>query len=340
MAARRTSRMLPLLAAMAIVACTESDADSLVDIGQSRGTLTGLVFVDENGTAGPDAQDDGAANVDVALVLAGTTDTVARATTNADGAFTFPAVEVGRYLLVLPGDVLGDSLVVTFRDPPGAPAGSFPLDSAFVDVTAGDSSQAVLGYGYPRVSVAEARALPPGQRVIVRGLALTRVGEFGDTALYLRGDSIAIRASGVSEPEQVFVGDTVHVVGTITEWRGRITLSGARAYIVSYSIGGPTPIDLPARTAASAGGGEYDAELVRVSDLVIADTSRVTPDRLLLRTEDDSDRLEVLIHQDGSFDLSVYAPGARLDVTGVLVPDTTGGRWRLMPRTGGDTQLN
>jgi hypothetical protein len=85
----------------------------------------------------------------------------------------------------------------------------------------------------------------------------------------------------------------------------------------------------------TADGGALDAELVEITAITVGDTSRVG-NRFLIVAEDPDAPVETMIHPDGTYDFTRFGRGAVLDITGVLVPDSASGFWRVWPRSGAD----
>jgi hypothetical protein len=327
---------LALAGALALLtACGNAGADRIAAL-DATGELTGLVFVDVSATRRPDAAQPGAAGLTLALVHAGTRDTVATATTSPDGTFAFTRIPVGRYTLLLPEAVLADTFRVVFRDPPAETLADgldtrLPLAGPRT-IARNDTVSVVLGIGLPRLSVAAARSAAEGTPIFVHGRALTRVDEFGDASIHVRGGAAAIRAIRVL-PGSVAAGDSVHVRGTVSTRAGAPVLDEARVFVMGPGPA-PEPRAVAAETARTAGGGAIDAELVSVLGVTVGDTARVGL-RFRIRSDEDTP-LETMIHPDPTFELTRYGPGAVLDITGILVPDSVSGLWRIWPRSGTD----
>jgi hypothetical protein len=334
---RQPAALLGLLAlSLQGVACENAGIDRIAAL-DATGTVAGVIFIDANASRAMDAEDRGAPSLTLALVRAGTSDTVATAVTDADGMFVFPEVPVGRYTLALPPAVLADSFRVVYRDPPGeavADGLATWLPPAIpTTVARNDTATVVIGIGHPRVPVAEARTAPVGERLFVRGIALTRIDPFGDATLHLRGSDAAIRAIGV-RPGALVVGDTVHVLGTVSSQWGEPVISDARVFVMGAGTP-PTPRPVTLAGAMTAGDGALDAELVEITAMTVGDTSRVG-NRFRIVAEDPDAPVETIIHPDGTYDFSRLGPGSVLNITGVLVPDSVSGFWRVWPRSGTD----
>ena len=324
---RRLVALAFALAGLApLTACDPAGEDRILAI-EAVAAVTGVVFVDVNGSGALEAQDT-AARVPVALIRLGTMDTVARTTTGSLGNFTFLDVPVGRYEVAIPNSALGDSLDVVFVEQPDPGAGS---DSTIVELAVGDSAGITIGIGFPTVTVAEARALDAGRKVFVRAVAQTFRDEFGDTSLYVRDDDAAIRVARILGP-QIFPGDTVHVLGISGTRLGQPVLVNVATFVMAIGSE-PDPEPVAAPEVPDARDGTLDAALVAVAGLTVEDTTRLGPDDLVLHTAYGATSIDVLVHQDGSFDFDAYPELSTIDVVGILVPASAGGPWRLQPRS-------
>lgn len=321
-------RIAFLVAGLALTPACEPSGSGLIEIDGS-GTIVGTVFVDANASGSFDAGDQPPSSLSVALVVAGTADTVARTRTNDVGAFSFPGVPVGRYEVVVPGGALSDTMSVVFRDPPGAPVTSIgPNDVTTVAVGIDDSVAVRIGVAYPIVTVEAARTIASGRRVFVHAVALGPVGAAAAAELHLDGDTRAIAARGVTAPG-LLPGDSVRVFGVTGTRDGQRVLNGASAVVLASGAEFDT-ISLDAEAAASAGGGVHDARLVRVAELLAIDTAR-TSQRFIITAEDPSGRVDVSIPLANL--RPEFVPGAEFSVLGLLVPRTgVPGVWRVHPR--------
>ena len=325
---------LPALIVVA-AACDSAGEDRLLDL-EADGTVDGAVFLDLDASGTPSADDAPAPNLQVALVSVGAADTVAVVRTDADGVFAFGDVPVGTYELVVPSNNLGDSIRVVFRDPPGLPVEQIGEDDeTTITIGANDSIDVELGVGYHIVSVDDARGLPAGRRVMVRGIALAAIDALADASLYLQGDSHALRVTNATGPA-VTRGDSVLALGTIGVRDGQPVLLGGNARIE----GTDGPIDtvsLYAAAARTAGDGEFDAQLVALDAVLVTDTATVGA-RFIVTVEDPSGEVDVVVSSAAAFPTAV--PGNELDVVGLLVPAPgISGIWHVRPRSPDDVTL-
>ena len=316
-----------LLALALFAACEPAGSDNIIEIDAS-GTVLGTIFVDGNASGSFETSDPPATDLAVALVVAGTQDTVARTRTNEVGAFSFPLVPVGRYEVVVPASALADSMSLVFRDPPGLPVAEIGADDT-VAVTVGvdDSATVRLGVAYPVVTVEAARLLPAGRRVFIRAVSVAGVGSAADSTIFLEGETRGIAVRRVVAP--VEAGDSVLAFGTTARRDGQPILTDASATVLASDIAYDT-VPVFAYQAANADGGVLDARLVGLTQLIVTDTSRTTQ-RFLITAEDPTGSVEISIPITRIQD--EYVPGLEFDVTGVLVPRTgVTGAWQIRPR--------
>lgn len=311
-------RLLPLLPLF--VACAAGER--LVTI-PGQGYVAGLVYFDRDGDSVPGGPDEALQGVGVRLVIAETIDTLARATSDANGAFVFGAVPVGRYTIAVPSaPVFGDSLQVV------------RIDTADVSLAVSDTSQVNVSVSFPSYTVAEARARPLGEKIFVLGLALNSSPAFGDSTVHLADTSGTMRVTG-ARGELVAAGDSVRVLGETGARDGQPVLADGQVWLIG--IGGPVETSVTTLDASTAGGGVLDAALVKVDSATISDTATVDGD-YIATVDDGSGPVRIVFDEDLRFtDMrTLYVPAAAIDATGVLVPDGLGA-WRLKPR--GDSDL-
>ena len=323
-----------ILSALCILAaaCDPAGGDRILDI-DSEGTVEGVVFLDLDASSTPGPDDGPAVDLLVALVVEGTTDTVASVRTDAEGFFSFPSIDAGTYDVVIPPAGLSDSIRVVYRDPPGSPIENIgPTEITSVTVGRDDSVSVTLGVSYFIVSVEEARALPNGRRVFVRGLALNTFQD-GDT-LSVQGDTRALRILGASG-EDLEPADSALVLGTVATRDGQPVLLNGSAQFDGSGAAIDT-LELSAGTARTAGGGVHDAQLVSLHALLVTDTATIGS-RFIVTTEDPSGTIAISAPVSFEFE---FAPGDELDVIGILVPATgVASTWQVRPRTPEDVTL-
>ncbi|HKK94575.1 MAG TPA: hypothetical protein VJ925_14165 [Longimicrobiales bacterium] len=310
--------------AILATACSDSGDVTRVDV-DATGTVAGVLFLDVDGGGTFDGGDTRLADQRVVLgTSAG--GSVREATTDEDGEFVITEVPVGTYVARVPAAILGDSLQ----------AG----DPATVTVLQGETSTVQVDLTYPAFALEEIAGLATGRRVFTSGIALNRRLSFGDGRVHLRGAEEALRAVEV-ERVGFNTGDSIRVLGRTAIREGQPVLADVSVSVLVSLAAVPAPIVTTTAAAATAEGGEIDADLVRIRDARIVDTATVAGD-FVVTVDDGSGPLEVLLQAFQSFNLTGLEPDPVLRVTqmtGLLVPFVEGDgsiRWRLVPRGGFD----
>jgi hypothetical protein len=189
----------------------------------------------------------------------------------------------------------------------------------------------------PVISIAAARALPPGRSVVVVGVALNGSGTFADTTVFLADTSAAVQLTRLRTTAAA--GDSVRVRATTASRNGRPTLDGGTTTALGRG-NIPTAVPLSTAIASTAAAGTRDAQLVVVHGAIISDTLR-TSTSFVLTASDGSGSLQVQLDRtaDPAFQPASlpadFVPGNKFDVLGVLAP-TGSGTWRLRPRSAAD----
>jgi hypothetical protein len=305
-----------LAAGLMLTGCANAGGDRILSVPGS-GLLGGLVYLDRDGDRVPGDADAALEGVRVRLIVSGTHDTVAIVNSGSDGVFAFGRVPVGRYTIMVSDEpFFGDSISVV------------RIDTSAIDLAPEDTVDVTVTVSFPLVSVAEARALTPGTKVFIRGVALNFQDVFADTVLHVRDTSAAIRITATQGP-LITSGDTVRAIGRIGARDGQPVMAGGQAVILApANVSQPAPVTVTSAQADTADGGLLDAQLVKIVDGTITDTATVNGD--YVATVDSI--LRVVFDQDASLTITPFVPGVVIDATGVLVADGTG-RWVLKPRT-------
>ncbi len=318
-----------LLAGLGLAAaCGNAGSELGVDI-TGTGNLSVIVYLDRDGSRGPnipglDVLFNGAR---VGLLPLSGDDTVEVVPTVA-GVARFENVPLGLYRIGVTQASVGDSVEIQDVEP----------DT--VRIQAGvPELEALVRVGFPEVSIREARGLPAGRRVFIRGFILAGVQSFRDTTSHVADSSGQIRLTRVSIQGGFgnTPGDSVSVLGFTSSRAGQPTLDNA---VVAKFGARPQPIALPVATitAATANNGVLDAGLVLVTGAIISDTSTVAPDFRVVAS-DGSGNLTIILDGNISFARANFRPGRSMNVRGVLVPDGAGA-WRLKPREVSDVGFN
>jgi hypothetical protein len=326
------SRVFPLAGGLVLgllAGCQNAGSNLGFNASQAGGVFVG-VYLDRDGSRTQSATLDTVfAHARVALLARGTTDTIRIVTTDSKGVAQFDGVPVGEYRVAIDPVSIGDSIQVAAIDPPDVTL-----------VAGGTDPIVIVRLGYPEVSIRQARALAPGKRAFIRAIILVGVQAFRDQSSHVSDSSGQIRLTQVELRGGLVgnnPGDSVTVLGTASSQNGQPTLDRA---IVSRFATRPPPIPLPvsAATAATANGGLLDAGLVQVISATISDSATVAPD-FQVTASDGSGPLKVILDANIPFSRGNFRPGRSMNVTGVLVPNGTGG-WYLKPRAVSDVVFN
>jgi hypothetical protein len=326
---RTLHRAVIALAITAVAACDNAGSD--LGFGASETTaVTVGVYLDRDGsrTFTPPL-DTLFANARVALLLAGTGDTLLTLTSNALGLVRFESVPLGQYRVVVVPSSIGDSIQVA------------AVDSSIIRLVASDTNRTVVArLGYPEVSIRAARALPAGRRVFIRGIILAGVQSFRDTTSHVADSSGQIRLTRVVLRGGLFgnnPGDSVSVLGVTSTRAGQPTLDNAA--VARFALRPPPiPLAVSTATAATASGGVLDAGLVQITGATVSDSLTVAPD-FKVTVSDASGNLVIILDGNIPFARGNFRPGRSINVKGVLVPDGVGS-WTLKPREVGDVVFN
>lgn len=309
-------------------ACTNDGSDLGPEPVPERSVFVG-VYLDRDGSRTFTALDTVFAKAKVALLIRGSVDTFKTATSGTDGVARFEKIPVGEYSIAIDRKSVGDSIEVQ------------AIDSTNIQVRAADSAVgSVARLGYPEVSIRQARSLPAGRRVFIRGIVLSGVQSFRDTTSHLSDSSGYLRLTRVSLRGGLTgnaPGDSVSVLGLTSSRAGQPTLDQA---VISKFGARPSPIPLPVGTgtAASASAGSLDASLVQITGALISDTATIAPDFKVV-VSDGTGSLDMILDGNLPFPRSAFRPGRSLNARGVLVPNGVGG-WVFKPRDLGDVVIN
>jgi len=323
-----------LLGTTLLGACVSAGSDLGFGPDETR-VVAVVLYLDRDGSRTPTpVLDTLYRGARVALLVRGSVDTFKTATSNTIGTAIFTGVPLGQYRVAIVPSSIGDSIEVQ--------AISVGLvDTNEVKVTFSDDTSYAQGrLGYPEFSVRQARNLPPGRRVFIRGVILAGVQSFRDTTSHLTDSSLAIRLTRVALKGGLTgnnPGDSVSVLGVTSSRAGQPTLDNAT---ISRFATRPAPIPLPVSTgtASTAGNGLLDAALVRLTGAIISDTATVSPD-FRVTISDGTGSLRMILDANIAFPRSAFIPGRSMQAVGVLVPDGVGG-WVIKPRQLGDVVLN
>ncbi len=328
------TRLFLLTGALALAAACSNAGEQATLPVFGTGTVVVQVYFDGDGSQSYTAADSLFEGAHVALLAADGSDTLRLVTTDVHGLATFDSVPLGTWRVYVDRHALNDSVGVVVGD------------TGILRVLArSDSNIAgrLVRFGYREVTIAEARTLAAGRRVLVRGTVVSPLQFFHDSSAFLVDPTGKIRITGASHRVGRTgnnIGDSVLVLGTSGADHGQpVLLKGLFASL------GTQPVPLPTTTTVvgghNAAGGTLDAALVLITGAFIADTATTGPD-FLLRIADPADSAtttEVVIDSLLGIPRAVWKPGFGITVRGVLVPKGDG-TWILKPRMGSDITLS
>ena len=323
----------PLLLTVLAAACTNAGA-GLTLPSLAAGAIGVGVYFDRDGSLTLTPLDTVVSGVRVALLAPSGTDTLRIAITNASGLAVFDSVPIGSYRLVIDRRALGDSVGVVAGD-----TGVVRLLSRIDSI----QSSRVVRLGYTEVSLAAARRLPAGRRVLVRGKVVAPLQDFRDSSAFLVDTSGTLRITGARPRfggNGNNIGDSVLVLGTTGQQSGQAVLRNG--LFLTYGRGlAPLPQIVTVAEALNAKGGALDATLVQLSSVVIRDTVAAGPD-FIVKVADPATpdmTVNVLIDQLLGAPRTLFPPGRTGTFRGVLVPQGDG-TWVVKPRGPPDIILN
>lgn len=308
-----------LLAASSVAAACDQGPERLLSI-PGTAVIIGSAFVDSNTNGIQDGEDRSLPGLRIQVAYLSASDTLMSVVTGSDGQFLLEGIPVGDLRLEVDATTIPDSLTIE------------ALSNAAPSLGANDTARITIRAGYPRVTVAEARTLPAGRRVIVDGVALSPMSAFETGTLHIAAAGDAIRASGVAS-SAIAPGDSVRVLAGTARDNGQPILD-VDNFRVLTRVQVPAPMDVTTAQAAAAGAGALDAHLVRVRSATVTSVT-VTEGQHRFTLDDGSGVLDAAVATDGEFNLTLLAESNRIDAVGVLVP-LGAGRWRLLPRTNAD----
>ncbi|MEX2531198.1 MAG: hypothetical protein WD960_10535 [Gemmatimonadota bacterium] len=321
---RTAAILLPLL--LGVAACEGADERYLLSLDRT-GTVEGSTYLDLNRDGIPSGGEVALPGVNIRLVMSGSQDTVAVATSDQDGSFVALDISGGSYDVVAGGAILGDSLVLTGVSPER------------VQVSPNSVAEVAVGFSFPLYSIPVAAQQATGTRLYVEGVVLNTRGSLPNDAVHVWDGERAMRTEGVASFTHS-VGDSVRILGRVQQADGRTILTGGQGFRIAELL----PLDpialttQQARTASSGGPiGALDGALVRVEEALVSEV-RAVQGGVVATASDGSPSVGIRIptahlNQAG---IPTLQPGAALSVTGILIPAEGTGLWELHTRSGND----
>lgn len=324
------NRLIPsaLVAVLALSACDDPGSGKVVDI-EAIGAVGAQLIFDANGNGAVDQLDRPLEGWTVTLEQpAG--GLVASEVTGENGVAIFEEVPIGRLVVSVPDDELGDTLSLIPQSTPTFTLGAFQS----VEL------QPVLTL--PTYTLFEVRTLPSGKPLFTTGVALNRLAE-GDRSLHLKAGTSYLRVAGVDESTTFNIGDSVRVSGRTALDQGVPVLSGQTVYRLTSTGRTPTPINLSTGEAAGARGGALDAALARVTAADVREVWEEADGSVVLRVDDGTGSLRVRFRSFFVINPEFFQIGTDYFqfATGLLVPVRVNDEvvWEIRPRTVDDVQI-
>lgn len=309
----------PTILLLAAAACNNAGSDLGLDPLPTN-AITTRAYLDRDGSHTFTQADTLFPGARVSIRAAGGGKALQTVPTATNGIARFNNVALGEYSIAVDPASLGDSIVVA------------AIDSAIVRVELADTNtDVVIRLSFPEVSIRQARLLPAGKRVFVRGVILAGVQSFRDTTSHISDSSGQIRLTRVTVRGGTGnnPGDSVSVLGVASSRAGQPTIDQSVISRFGQRLP-PIPLPLSTGTAATASSGTLDAGLVIITGAIVSDTVTVAPDFRVVGS-DGSGPIAVILDGNINFVRSNFRPGRTMNVRGVLVPDGVGG-WVLKPR--------
>lgn len=228
------------------------------------GSLSGVVFRDENGNGTFDAgTDTPAPGVPVRLYAGGAAggDPVATTVTADNGSYSFTGVRPGAYTLELvPGPAMqfvgGSARQVTV-----APDGATSVPVRFT--------------GQLLVSIAAAKQRPVGATVVVDGVVTANQGVFGPTAIYIQDPTSGIQVFRIPASVTGLVeGDSVRVTGGLRLFSGEAQVDTTNGGAITVEkLGTVAPKTPRVVTGAQIAARTFEGQLARVNGVQVTAVS-------------------------------------------------------------------
>lgn len=313
-------RVAVVMVAALLGAC-ESDTEPPFEV-EGEGTLTGTLYydADRNGVFDPFAGDQALSGVDVVLQQRGTGQVISgsEATTGAGGRFTITGAPVGTHDLFVG---LPEEMGQVCQNP-------LPV-SVYIGET---TNVRVAGQESCLVRIDEARELPGGEPVTVRGTVTVAKGTISGAYFWISDGTAGIKIYAPAAPANS-VGDVVEATGLIEIAFGEHEVNASTGTVMILgSEEDPDPLVI---TGAELVSHDFQGSLVTVEDLVVtavADHSAGSSYNVTVRAPDGSSFI-LRIDSDAGI-ATEFVVGNTYDVTGVISPFS--GAEQLYPRSDAD----
>jgi DNA/RNA endonuclease YhcR with UshA esterase domain len=317
---RAPAGALLALAALALGGC---DPEMVAPFEvQGQGDLAGTLYfdADRDGVYDPFAGDMALSGVDVALRVRGTEQVISGAedTTDGNGRFVLENVPVGTHDLYV---AVPESLASVCQNP-------LPV-SIFIGET---TNVRVAGQESCLIDIADARELPGGEPVTVRGTVTVAKGTISSAYFWIHDGTAGIKIYAPAAPA-VQRGDVIEATGLTEIAFGEFEVNASTGTVTVLGTG-PVP-DPVVITGAELVSHDYQGSLVTVEGLTVttvADHSAGSSYNVTVSAPDGSSFV-LRIDSDAGI-TTEFGVGSVYDVTGVVSP--FGGAEQLYPRSDAD----
>lgn len=322
---------VPLILAGFLLSMTACDGPGGGEVAsvEAVGAVGAQLLFDANGNGSVDGADIILSDWTVNLVQpAG--GLVESAVTGEDGVARFEEVPVGRLVVSVPDDELGDTLSLVSATAQPFTLGAFQIVEIRPLLT------------LPFFSLPQVRTLGPAQPLFTEGVALNRFAT-GDRSLHIRAGNAYLRILSVDEAQSFSIGDSIRISGRTGLDQGVPVLDGNTLFRLGSASGVPEPVRLSTGEAAGARGGSLDAALVQINSADILEVMDEGPDGVVFRVDDGSGALRIRFRSFFNLEPDLFDPDTDSVgfAVGLLVPVRVGGAvmWEVRPRSTSDVVL-
>lgn len=319
-AGRRALGGAVLLAVLGVAGCGD-DIPPLFE-PEGEGAIEGLLYydADRNGTFNPMGGDFALEDVTVEVRRRNTGEVLANGqdVTGPDGRFNLTSLELGTH-----------DLFVRFPEELGAVCQNPLPVSVFINET---TSVRVAGQESCLIQIAEARELPAGEPVTVRGTVTVAKGTISTSYFWVSDGTAGIKIYAPAAPN-VQRGDVVEATGLIDVPFGEHEVDASAG---SVTLIGSAPVPDPiVITGAEMVSHDFQGSVVTVEDLEVTEVQDHNPGSSYNVTVSAPDGSSFILRIDSDAAITTeFAEGSLYDVTGVVSP--FGGAEQLYPRSDAD----
>ncbi len=292
------------LALFAVAAC-DDEVPPPFEV-EGIGTISGLLFFDaeRDGAYEPLEGDSVLAGVPVRLTIRGdSTQTLSSTVTDAEGRFTFAGVAVGTHDLVFNATVLGEEDVVACQNPR-------PVSVRRSEVT----SVVVTAQLSCLITIEEARALPDGEIVTVRGVVTVGTGDISGSYFFLQDETGGVK---IFQSGSGAVGQFVEVTGETDVFGGEEEIINASVTLLGTAPL-PDPVVITGEELASS---DFQGSLVTVLGLEVTGIEETPGSGWNIDVvAPDGEVFLVRLDIDTDIPVTTFTVGGVYDLTGIVSP--------------------